>query len=286
MSDESLACTNCGSRNVESFCAGCGQKRPAPTDYAIGTLVRAAIAHVMQYDGRLIATLRTLFRHPGQLARDHYDGKRRRYVPPFELFVLANVTGWLVVPFLHIFGFSVAAAQKLALLRAWVPSLWAWRESVSGIPHDLFVQRMDASAGSVNKMVVLLQVPIFAVFAKILLTRHRYVQHLVFSVHYYCIHLVTLLTAWGLVLIPGGLWIVAHKDVVAAHPWLMIVRNNSFQHLILAPILGSYLYVALKRAFVLNRIEAGWRAVVLALTACMMLRGFFDFASLLAALFA
>jgi len=93
---------NCDAAGVEEFCPRCGQKRPAPKDYFLRAVLLGVFERVTQYDGRLFRTLRALALRPGQLARDHYDGKRARNVAPFELFVIFNIAGWLTAPHLHI----------------------------------------------------------------------------------------------------------------------------------------------------------------------------------------
>lgn len=82
------ACLNCGATLHGSFCSDCGQssddhKRP------ILHLLREGMEGLVHLDGRLIRTLPLLFFRPGQLARDHMDGRRMRHVPPFRLFLVS-----------------------------------------------------------------------------------------------------------------------------------------------------------------------------------------------------
>ena len=82
------ACLNCGANLHGRYCSDCGQssddhKRP------ILHLLREGMEGLIHLDGRLIRTLPLLFFRPGQLARDHMDGRRMRHVPPFRLFLVS-----------------------------------------------------------------------------------------------------------------------------------------------------------------------------------------------------
>jgi len=81
-------CLNCGANLHGRYCSDCGQssddhKRP------ILHLLWEGMEGLVHLDGRLIRTLPLLFFRPGQLARDHMDGRRMRHVPPFRLFLVS-----------------------------------------------------------------------------------------------------------------------------------------------------------------------------------------------------
>jgi hypothetical protein len=102
------------------------------------------------------------------------------------------------------------------------------------------------------------------------------VQCLIFSVHFYCIHMTSVLVGWGLGFIPLYRYLVAHPQLTWGQPFVALWRSNSFGHFSLAPVLLPYLYFALQRAFLFDKRAAAWRAVVLTVIACGLLRLFFD----------
>lgn len=272
------ACPNCNATNFHKYCAECGQKRPEDADYSLRGVVIAAIQRVTQYDGRLLRTVRTLLSAPGQLERDHFEGRRARYVAPFELFVIANVAAWFVVPYLHIYGFSMAVAAKLSLLKERWPAVFAWRAALSHTTPELLAPRMDAAAASVNKLTLLTMVPAFAALMKLLRPRAgtKFVQYMIFSVHFYCVHMLTILSVWGLMMIPAYRVLVAHPELAWGHVYIALWRSNTFGHFVVAPALFAYLNPAIRRAFDLGPRSAAWRAVLLTVAACSLLRSFFD----------
>ena len=82
------ACLNCGAIVHSRYCSDCGQstddlRRP------ILHLLWEGVEGFTHLDGRLARTLPLLFFHPGQLARDHLEGRRARHVPPLRLFLVS-----------------------------------------------------------------------------------------------------------------------------------------------------------------------------------------------------
>ena len=100
---------------------------------------------------------------------------------------------------------------------------------------------------------------------------YRYVQHLVFAAHFYCIHLLCVLLYLGFLLQPLARWAKVHAPSA-----LPVLANNWCQHMVAAPALMLYLYFGLQRAYLLSPRQSGWRAIVLGLWACTVSRMFFD----------
>jgi hypothetical protein len=81
-------CANCGTKLEGPYCHACGQ--PADDHHrSLPHLAWEGVEGLTHLDGRLAQTLPALFFHPGKLARDQFDGRRQRHVPPFRLFLVA-----------------------------------------------------------------------------------------------------------------------------------------------------------------------------------------------------
>ena len=85
------ACRNCGARFDDAYCGACGQRRFVESDRRFGHLVTQFLGLVTDLDGRLWGSLRALLLRPGLLERDYMAGRRRRWLPPVTLFLLANL---------------------------------------------------------------------------------------------------------------------------------------------------------------------------------------------------
>lgn len=82
-----VTCLNCATEFEGKFCPNCGQKHgPAMPDTreVIGDLLRSALSP----SGKVVETLVTLFRKPGELSRAYLSGQRNRYVHPVRVYLL------------------------------------------------------------------------------------------------------------------------------------------------------------------------------------------------------
>lgn len=81
-------CANCETRLEGPYCHACGQ---AADDQhrSILHLAWEGIEGLTHLDGRIGQTIPALFLRPGKLARDHFEGRRQRHVPPFRLFLIS-----------------------------------------------------------------------------------------------------------------------------------------------------------------------------------------------------
>lgn len=81
-------CANCQTTLQGPYCHVCGQLSD-DQHRSILHLAWEGIEGLTHLDGRLAQTLPPLFLSPGKLARDHFEGRRQRHVPPFRLFLIA-----------------------------------------------------------------------------------------------------------------------------------------------------------------------------------------------------
>ena len=87
---ESPPCRNCGASAPGAYCPACGQEtRARPPTFL--QFMREAGGRYVALDGRLWRTLGALFFRPGFLTREYYAGRRRRYVRPARLFLVASL---------------------------------------------------------------------------------------------------------------------------------------------------------------------------------------------------
>jgi hypothetical protein len=92
------ACLNCGAPLAGPFCSACGQRNIPPYP-SLRELVVDAFWELSGWDGRFAATVRELFRHPGQLTREFLEGRRARYISPLRLYLMASLVYFLAAAF-------------------------------------------------------------------------------------------------------------------------------------------------------------------------------------------
>jgi hypothetical protein len=87
---EPTPCRNCGAGAPGAYCPACGQETQARMP-AFVPFMREAAGRYVALDGRLWRTLGALMFRPGFLTREYFAGRRRRYIRPARLFLVASL---------------------------------------------------------------------------------------------------------------------------------------------------------------------------------------------------
>jgi hypothetical protein len=83
-------CLNCGAALTGRYCARCGQKAVRP-NLTLGAFLKETTEELTHWDGKVLATLRTLFLHPGVLTIDFLAGRRARWLSPLRVYLICSV---------------------------------------------------------------------------------------------------------------------------------------------------------------------------------------------------
>jgi len=83
-------CRNCGAPAPGVYCPACGQETQARLP-KFTQFLREAAGRYVALDGRLWRTLVPLLFRPGFLTREYLAGRRRRYIRPARLFLVASL---------------------------------------------------------------------------------------------------------------------------------------------------------------------------------------------------
>ena len=91
-------CLNCGTTLDGQYCGNCGQRATSRL-ISVWELLRDAFGDLLELDSRLWRTLIPLTIRPGQLTRDHLEGRRARFMPPFRMYLVLSIVFFLVAFF-------------------------------------------------------------------------------------------------------------------------------------------------------------------------------------------
>ena len=83
-------CLNCGAALTGRYCARCGQKAARP-NLTLGAFLKDTTEELTHWDGKVPATLRTLFFYPGVLTIDFLAGRRARWLSPLRVYLICSV---------------------------------------------------------------------------------------------------------------------------------------------------------------------------------------------------
>lgn len=93
-----LECLNCGQpllRN-ENFCSYCGQKN-ITNKLSLSSFFNSLFEGFLSYDSRFWNTFLLLLTKPGKVSKDYVEGKRVRFVNPFQLYLNVSIIFFLIV---------------------------------------------------------------------------------------------------------------------------------------------------------------------------------------------
>ena len=91
VTEPARSCATCGSEVSSKYCPTCGERRLETNDLAFRHLIEQAIETVSNTDGRVFRGVRDLALRPGVLTASHIQGRRKPYIGPLQLFLIANV---------------------------------------------------------------------------------------------------------------------------------------------------------------------------------------------------
>jgi hypothetical protein len=179
---EVVRCPSCDRAVAERYCGGCGERMLGPRDHSFPAFVAEAASHVLTLDNRLWRTVRALPR-PGLLTVEYLAGRRNRYLSPVQLFLLLTVVFFFLGPRLGLMDTRLAQFEQDRVTSVVAAPIVAAGMARTGLDREEYRERFDAVMANQRRFLVLLSVPLFAVFLKGLHRRSSYLAHLVFSTH-------------------------------------------------------------------------------------------------------
>jgi hypothetical protein len=242
-------CPNCGEKFSGRFCSNCGEQRVAGADYSLGRFLGEAFNILTSVESNFFRSFATLVTRPGKLTTEYFKGRRKSYLKPLQLFVFCNVIFFFVQSYAGFNSLTTPLYVHLNMLpysrlaRTMVERELQERK----LTYDEYRPRFDAAIGGQAKTLVIVLVPLFALLMQVLYWHRRrrryYVEHLVFSTHFFAFFLL-FLPALHLTLVT----LVRGSSAIGLRvPTLL--RNDSFLTLLMMFLCGIYLWLALRRMY-------------------------------------
>lgn len=191
---DSVRCLNCDAPLHGEFCSKCGQEA-RPADPTFGAIVGELWSEFVQVDGKVLNTLRALFKRPGFLTTEYLAGRRARYLTPLRLYLLASVAFLALNTVMPATGFHLNLSRDKHLSEQQFNAKLDTLAQVVG-PAGERIRRgfqrgtkddaaFDATFWGALPKGIFLLVPFFAllVWAAFRGAARHYPAHLVFSLH-------------------------------------------------------------------------------------------------------
>jgi hypothetical protein len=146
------SCKNCNESLTarSDFCPSCGQSVKEVSRPWL-EFARDMLAELLDFDGRMLRSMRLLLTRPGFLSHEYISGRRVAYTSPIRIYLVISLVFFFVLPLI-------------------LPD-----SSVTSPDHEISVDLYSKG--------MFLLLPIFALLLKLFYRRSFYIDHLVFTVH-------------------------------------------------------------------------------------------------------
>jgi hypothetical protein len=166
-------CPNCGAALEGPFCPQCGQKA-SPLNPSLREFLHDLSHELVHVDGKIVQSARLLLTRPGFLSREHFEGRRVRYVSPIRLYLIFSLL-----------YFAAAAFSPVSAVRV------TYKPDPDDDPQYAETRRLEVQVAANEVLThwapraMFLLVPAFAGLVALVARRsgRNYPQHLYFALH-------------------------------------------------------------------------------------------------------
>jgi hypothetical protein len=235
---ETWKCPNCSADVPSAFCPACGERPVGPPDLTFRGLLAQFTKAISGIDGRLVRTFGSLLVNPGALTNAYAQGRRKPFIGPFQLFLIANVVFFAVQSMTHTKVFSSTLDSHLHH-QDWselAQQLVTQRLQTTHRSLESYAPLFDQAAVLHAKSPVILMVAPFALLLPVaFLGKQRpFATHVVFSLHFHAFLLLLFCLALA----------IAAAGVLLGGPGLESARVDNVLTAINVVACTVYLYVA------------------------------------------
>jgi hypothetical protein len=254
-------CASCGHMLTGKYCSQCGEKVLKAEDKSVKHFFEEFFHMLTHADNKFLRSLKYLLFRPGFLTKEYLAGRRKLYASPLSLFFIGNLIYLLLSPVDALNTHYQSQVQAQGYSRIIAP-VGAARMKEKGWTMQQMEEHYNAKSGKASKMLMILLVFIFSVPVAILFYRRDlyYSDHLVFATEFISFLIYGVLTILPIILICTFLLLrfLLHDNSLTFDP------NSILANILLALIMGSYLFIAANRVY-----KQSWTLPrVLLLTVC------------------
>ena len=186
-------CRNCGAPLSGPFCSECGQEvadRPA----TLSGFLRESFEDVFSLHSRTLTTFYHLLFKPGSLTEAYFSGKKSRYAPPIQVYLVAAAIFFLVNSyhsFIHISDQNkVRSAIGLTRTGQQIPPSKIEALKRQGVSVELFRERFRSTVSQSLPQFMIGSVLLFALVVWLFHPRRPALYHVVFALHWTAVFLL------------------------------------------------------------------------------------------------
>ena len=181
-SEHTARCPNCESTLTGEYCQNCGQKKIHSRDLGVTHFLGHVVHEFTHLDSnKALGTLTALLFRPGLLTREYLAGRKGRYIQPLRIYLTFSA-----LYFLFAWGAlsDIRGGGVQRLVNSPVVVTMARRK---GVEPTALAEKIQQKAEKYSAGLRFASVLVSGLFLTLLYFRLKqyYVEHLVFSLHYY-----------------------------------------------------------------------------------------------------
>lgn len=205
--EEKETCLNCGTPLQGAFCYHCGQRRIGPADRTVKYFVIQFFGASFFLENNFLKNLWALLTRPGQQTNDFISGARKKWMPPFSVFLLINLIYFIFTPLSDLdlsLEEQLTQDQHAAIAQAMVNKK-IQKENISFEEYSTIYKTQTSKLSS---SLIILNVPVLALFLTLLFIRKKmfYADHFIFSLYLFAFVLLIVLIISGIAYFFGALF--------------------------------------------------------------------------------
>jgi hypothetical protein len=239
---EQTLCPNCGDQYTGKYCSSCGQKRVDKHEFSLRHFFGHLVHEITHLDSnKILRTLRALVLKPGLLTKEYLAGRKGQYINPIRVYLSVSA-----IYFLFAWG-ALATAGGGGVQDMQSRPFFTRLAQQKGVDASALALKVQDKAGKYSAILRFASVLLSGLFLMLLYrgTERYYVEHLIFSLHFYafdflakCVVAILYLTS----------------DYSGALTYL-ISRSGYYV------VAFIYLYFALLRVYEQSRVKTAFKAV-------------------------
>ncbi len=247
------SCKTCGAPLNGPYCSQCGEKVIHPGDFAIRHFLSELANQFFLLDGRFLKSFWLLMARPGLLTREYFEGRRKPYLKPVQMFIIANVVYFFLQPYTIANTFNTTLKSHLSrqLYSPLARSLLR-PEKIPEAELRSYVLRFDSLTHQYAKSLIFLMIPMLAgLLAVVNLPNRRYFyEYLIFSTHLFAFALLYIYSLFMLAY--SGIFYLCNSFGWNTLP----LTSELWSGLTVTLLLVAYLYPAFRKVFGMGPIRA------------------------------
>ena len=181
-------CPNCGSASPGKYCSGCGQKRIDKHEFALRHFLGHLVHEVTHLDSnKIIKTAKALIAKPGLLTKEYLAGRKGQYINPIRIYLTVSA-----IYFLFAWG-ALANAGGGGVQDMQTRPFFVKMSERKGVEPTVLALKVQDKAGKYSAILRFASVLVSGLFLMLLYrgTGRYYVEHLIFSLHFYAFDFLT-----------------------------------------------------------------------------------------------